>query len=65
MKAKDPIWIFIYITEDHDDGTKKTATFKWCKMLLFFVSAESDRLKPHYLKCCGYTAIFCKTDLRF
>ena len=33
MKAKDPIWIFFYITEDHEDGNKKTARCKWCKML--------------------------------
>ena len=36
MKVKDPIWIFFYITEDHEDGTKKTA---------IFVSAESKETK--------------------
>ena len=38
MKAKDPIWIFyiFYITEDHEDGTKKTARCKYGAKYLFF-----------------------------
>ena len=43
MKAKDPVWIFFifYITEDYEDGTKKTARCKYGAKYLFFVSAES------------------------
>ena len=43
MKAKDPIWIF-YITEDHDDGTKKNARCKYgAKCLFVFLSVLKVR----------------------
>ena len=32
---------------------------------VFFVSAESESLKAHQQKCCGYTAMFCNTSLCF
>ena len=42
---------------------------KNCKMKMvqnfFFVSAESESLKAHHLKCLGYTAMFCNTSLCF
>ena len=47
MKPKDSIWNLVDIIED---GTKKTAQCKGCKL---FVSAKSERLKAHRLKCCG------------
>ena len=43
MKAKDPIWIFFYITEDHDDGTKKTARCNYGAKYYFFLSVLKVR----------------------
>ena len=59
MKAKDPIWIFLDITEDHEDDFKKTARCRYGTKCCVLLSAESKRLKAHHLKCCDYTAMFC------
>ena len=44
-----PLGLLVYITEDHEDGTKRTARCKWCKMLFYFCESErlseSERLK--------------------
>ena len=62
MKAKLD---YFYITEDHEDRTKKTARCNVAFFFFFFVGAENERLKAHHLKYCGYTAMFCNTSLCF
>ena len=56
MSDRCPLGYLFYITEDHEDGTKKTARCKYGAKC-FFVSAESKRLKAYHLKCCDLAAI--------
>ena len=43
MKAKDPIWIFFYITEDHEDDFKKTTICKYGAKCCVFLSVLKVR----------------------
>ena len=57
MKAKDPIWIF-YITEAHENGTKKTARCKYgAKYLFFFVCAENKTPSKMWLPYMPYLTL--------